>query len=128
MRNLDPMFDSNFRYLVVKELDKPFLLCVFHMLKSHYRHQGCSGVGMAFPHLFALDYVKTWLRAHRCAGDMQISTASQKSTVKKIQCGNSCRQMLTLFEIFCVGKAFQHLFSALHPDRHVGKHIWKVQT
>jgi len=35
------------------------------------------------PHtVLALDYIKTWLRSHRCASDTQIGTASQKSTVK----------------------------------------------
>jgi len=29
------------------------------------------------------DYIKTWLRSHRRASDMQIRTASQKSTVKQ---------------------------------------------
>ena len=47
----------------------------------------------AFPPLFALiqvledaglnDYFKTWLRSHRCAIDMQIRNASQKSRVKR---------------------------------------------
>jgi len=37
----------------------------------------------AFPHLFALDYINTWLRCHRSARDTQIHTASQKSTAKQ---------------------------------------------
>jgi len=41
-------------------------------------------VGTAFPHLFALDYIKTWLRSHRCANDTQICIATQKSTVKEV--------------------------------------------
>jgi len=48
-------------------------------------NQGYSGVGTAFPHLFALvtsledlDYIKTWLRSRRCASDTQICNASQK--------------------------------------------------
>ena len=44
--------------------------------------QGC-GNGTAFPHHFSPDYVKTWLRSHRRASDMQIRTVSQKSTVKQ---------------------------------------------
>jgi len=56
------------------------------------------------------DYIKTWLRSHRYASDTQIRTARQKSTVRrlrkftkrKIQCGNSCRRMLTLFKLFGV--------------------------
>jgi len=40
-------------------------------------------VGTVFPHLFALDYNKTWLRSHISAIDTQICTASQKSTVKQ---------------------------------------------
>jgi len=35
-------------------------------------NQGCSGVGTrgnAFPHLFALDYIKTWVRFLRWASD-----------------------------------------------------------
>jgi len=42
-----------------------------------------EGVKTAFPHLFALDYIKTWLRSHRCASYTQIRTASQKSIVKQ---------------------------------------------
>jgi len=54
-----------------------------------------------------------------CGSDTQIRTSRQKSVVKrKIQCENSGRRMLTLFELFCaassflfgVGTAFQHLF------------------
>jgi len=30
-----------------------------------------------------LDYIKTWLRSHRCASDMQIRTANQKSAVEQ---------------------------------------------
>jgi len=37
----------------------------------------------AFPHLFALAYIKTWLRSHKCDSDTQICTARQKSTVKQ---------------------------------------------
>jgi len=40
-------------------------------------------VGTAFPHLFALHYIKTCLRSHRCASDTQIRIAGQKSTVKQ---------------------------------------------
>jgi len=29
------------------------------------------------------DYIKTWLRYHECATNMQIRTASQKSAVKQ---------------------------------------------
>jgi len=35
-------------------------------------------------HLFAPDYIKTWLRPHRCASDAQIRTSSQKSIVKQV--------------------------------------------
>jgi len=35
------------------------------------------------------DYVKTWLRSHRSASNMQIRTASQKSTVEMAQAANS---------------------------------------
>jgi len=53
------------------------------------------------PHLFSQDYIKTWLRSHRCASDTQIRTASQSlQWNRKIQCGNSCRRMLALFELF----------------------------
>jgi len=31
--------------------------------------QGCSGVGTAFRHLLAPDYIKTRMRSHRCASD-----------------------------------------------------------
>jgi len=61
-----------------------------------FSHQGCSvgeRVGTAFPHLFALvtllemwdpnDYIKPWLRSHRCASNTQIRSAGQKSTVKQ---------------------------------------------
>jgi len=44
---------------------------------------GVQSTGNAFPHLFALDYINKWLRSHRCAGDKQIRTACQKSTVKQ---------------------------------------------
>jgi len=30
-----------------------------------------------------LDYIKTWLRSHRCAIDKQIRAASQKSVMKQ---------------------------------------------
>jgi len=51
------------------------------------------------------DYIKTWLRSHRCASATQIRTASQKSTVKhEDPAWNSCRRMLILFELF--GAAF----------------------
>jgi len=30
-----------------------------------------------------LGYMKTWLRSHKCASDMQIRTASQKSIMKQ---------------------------------------------
>jgi len=29
----------------------------------------CERVGTAFIYLFALDYIKTWLRSYRCASD-----------------------------------------------------------
>jgi len=29
------------------------------------------------------DYIKTWLRSHRCASNTQIHTASQKCTVEQ---------------------------------------------
>jgi len=29
------------------------------------------------------DYIKTWVQSNRCASNMQIGTASQKSTVKQ---------------------------------------------
>jgi len=45
--------------------------------------QGCAGVGTRSTTFFALDYIKTWLRSHRCASDTQMRTASQKSTVKQ---------------------------------------------
>ena len=35
------------------------------------------------PHLFALDYIKIWLRSHRCVSDNQIRTSIQKSSVKQ---------------------------------------------
>jgi len=40
-------------------------------------------VGTAFPHLFALDYIKTWLQTHRCASNTQIRTDNQKPTIKQ---------------------------------------------
>jgi len=55
--------------------------------------QGCSGVGKAFPHLFTLDYIETWLWSHGCASDMQIRTASKSlQWNRKIQCRNTCRR------------------------------------
>jgi len=33
---------------------------------------GWECVGTALPHLFALDYIETWLRSHKRASDMQI--------------------------------------------------------
>jgi len=29
------------------------------------------------------DYIKTWMRSYRCAGDTQIRTANQEPTVKQ---------------------------------------------
>jgi len=71
------------------------------------------------------DYIKTWLRSHRCASNMQIRTAGQKSEVKQedpVYSRSSCRQMLTLFELFGVAFLFiwcengipTHPFLALH--------------
>jgi len=69
------------------------------------------------------DYIKIWLRSHRCASDMQIHTASQNSTVKQEDpVKKYCRQMLTSFELFGVAFLFiwcwngvsTPLFSALH--------------
>ena len=40
---------------------------------------GVQWGGNAFPHLFALHYIETWLQSHRCASDTQIRTASQTS-------------------------------------------------
>jgi len=47
------------------------------------RSQTFFWFGNTFPHLFALDYIKTWLWSHGCASEMQIRTASQKSAVKQ---------------------------------------------
>jgi len=53
------------------------------------------------------DYIKTWLQSHRCASNVQIRTASQSlQWNRKIQCRSSCRQMLTLFELFGVAFLF----------------------
>jgi len=41
--------------------------------------QGCRGGNP----LFALDYIKKWLRSHRCASDTQIRTSTQTSRVKQ---------------------------------------------
>jgi len=50
-----------------------------------------------------LDYNKTWLRSHRCSSNTQIRTVSQSlQWNRKIQCGNSWKRMLTLFELFGV--------------------------
>jgi len=54
-------------------------------------------------------YIKTWLRSHRCASNMQIRIASQKSAVKQedpVYSRSSCRQMLALFELFGVAFLF----------------------
>ena len=80
--------------------------------------QLCSGVGTAFPHLFALDYVK-----HGCDLTDVLVTRRFALLVKSlqwnrtIQCGNSCRQMLVSFELFgavlllfVVATPFPHLF------------------
>jgi len=44
---------------------------------------GWERVGTASPHLLALDYIKIYMRSHRCASDTQIRTASQKPAVKQ---------------------------------------------
>jgi len=78
------------RVLVVIRLNVPLVplrpcqeKCV-PVSRKMQKAQGWSGVGTAFPHLFALDYIKTWLRPYRCASDKQIRTASQKSTMKEV--------------------------------------------
>jgi len=58
-------------------------------------------MGTALPHFFALDYIKTWLQAHRRARYTQIRTAGQNLQWNwKIQYGNSCRGILTLLQLF----------------------------
>ena len=42
-----------------------------------------GGNGVPTPVWCLLDYIKTWVRSHRCASDMQIRSASQKSKVKQ---------------------------------------------
>ena len=58
-------------------------------------------MGTAFPHLFALDYNK-----HDCDLTDVLATFRFALLVKslqrnrKVQCGNSSREMLTLLELF----------------------------
>jgi len=55
-----------------------------HVIHSHnYWNAGVKWGRNTFPHFFAVYYIETWLRSHRCASDTQIRTASQKSTVKQ---------------------------------------------
>jgi len=107
--------------------------------------QGCSGVGTrgngvpipffccgnAFPHLFVLVTLLEDVGSKRLHWNM--AAISQMRTFallvkslqrdRKIQCGNSCRRMLTLFELFrlvflciwCGNGVPAPVFVALHP-------------
>jgi len=69
-------------------------------------------VGTEFQHLFTLDYIKTWLRSHRCASDTQIRTASQKYTVNQ----ESSVEILTWCTLpFYLVWERRSLLLALHP-------------
>jgi len=77
------LFVSEVVLTVCLDSKRVFSVRSWHTYVCVGQHQGCCVVGTAFPHLFALDYIKTLLRSHRCASDTQIRNASQKLTVKK---------------------------------------------
>ena len=92
---------------------------------------GWERVGTAFPHHLALttlledlDYIKSWLRSNGCACDTQTCAAKSLQRNRKLPFGNSCRRMLTLFELFgavflfiwCGNAVSSSLFLALHPE------------
>jgi len=90
-------------------------------LKPSWCGQVCSEVGTRY-HTFCiatflegLDYIKTWLRSHRCA----IATRRFALLVKSLQWNrkihrrNSCRRMLTLCKLF---SAIFFLFGRSHTS------------
>jgi len=78
----------------------------------------CFGKSIKETHLFALDYIKTWLRSHRCSSGTQIRTARQNSTVKQedpvwkflSENAHFIRTIWCSLPFFGVGTAFPHLF------------------
>jgi len=71
---------------------------------------------MAFIYLFALDYIETWLRSHRCASDAdplqsKVFSETGRSSVKVLagECLLYSNYLMQSYFLFGVEAAFTHL-------------------